>query len=110
MKLDDVKVRYLIRARERGESSGNIALHLSVSRRRVEQLYALYKTKGAIPSLGRGGRRSVPVSEDERRVVLAAYDRYMVNAVYLKRMIEVDYGVDINHNRIHRVLRMSGLV
>ena len=58
MKLDERKVRYIIRARERGESCGDITLHLSVSRRRVEQLWALYKTKGAIPSLGRGGRRA----------------------------------------------------
>lgn len=91
MKLDDVKVRYLIRVWERGESNGNIAVHLSVSRRRVEQLQALYKAKGATSSLWRGGRRGVPISEDERRVVLAAYNRYMVDTVHPKRVIEVDY-------------------
>ena len=110
MKLDERKVRYIVRARERGESCGDIALHLSVSRRRVEQLCALYKTKGAIPSLGRGGRKNVPISAEERRIVLAAYGRYMVNAVYLKGMIEADCGVHINHDRIHQVLKMSGFV
>lgn len=110
VKLDDSKIRYLIRGRENGERSEDIASHLSVSTRRVEQLYARYKASGQVPTLGRGGRKSVPISDDERRIVLAAYNRYMVNAVYLKRMIAVDYGVDINHNRIHRVLRMSGLV
>jgi putative transposase len=110
VKLDDRKIRYIIDAREKGESGGDIALHLSISRRRVEQLYALYKTTGRVPSLGRGGRKSVPISDDERRIVLAAYNRYMVNAVYLRKMIETDYGVHINHNRIHQVLRMSGFV
>jgi len=110
VKLDDSKIRYIIDAREKGESGGNIALHLSISRRRVEQLYALYKTTGRAPSLGRGGRKSVPISDEERRIVLAAYNRYMVNAVYLRKMIEIDYGVHINHNRIHQVLRMSGFV
>ncbi|HYB75769.1 MAG TPA: DDE-type integrase/transposase/recombinase [Nitrososphaerales archaeon] len=110
MKLDDDKLRYIVRAREKGESCENIALHLSVSRRRVEQLCALYRATGKLPSLQKGGRRRSPLSEDERRVVLAAYNRYMVNAVYLGKMIEVDYGVHINHNRIHQVLRMSGFV
>jgi putative transposase len=109
-KLDENKIRYIINAREKGESAGNIALHLSISRRRVEQLSALYKTTGRMPSLGKGGRKSVPITDEERRVVLAAYNRYMVNAVYLKRMIEDDYGVHINHNRIHQVLKMSGFV
>ena len=86
VKLDEHKVRYIVRARERGESCGDIALHLSVSRRRVEQLYALHKDNGEVPSLKRGGRRSLPISAEERRMVLAAYGRYMVNAVYSKGM------------------------
>jgi putative transposase len=110
-KLDDDKIRYIIRAREKGESCSHIALHLSVSKRRIEQLCAIHDATGSIPSLRKGGRpRSPPISEDERMTVLAAYNRYMVNAVYLERMIETDYGVHINHNRIHQVLRMSGFV
>ncbi|MDG6974658.1 MAG: hypothetical protein JRN27_00995 [Nitrososphaerota archaeon] len=76
MKLDERKVRYIVRARERGESCRDIALHLSVSRRRVEQLCALYKDNGEVSSLKRGGRRSIPISDDERRTVFAAYGRY----------------------------------
>ena len=110
MKLDDHKMRYIIRAMERGESCGNIALQLSVSKRRAEQICTLYKSSGQLPSLWRGGRRSVPITEEERRVVLDAYGRYMVNAVYLKGMIEADYGVHINHDRIHWVLKAGGFV
>ena len=109
-KLDDSKIRYIVSAREKGESASNVALHLSVSRRRVEQLYSAYRSSRQIPTLRKGGRNPAPITDDERRVVLAAYNRYMVNAVYLKGMIETDYGVHINHNRVHQVLRMSGLV
>ncbi|MDG7026638.1 MAG: hypothetical protein JRN11_07815 [Nitrososphaerota archaeon] len=81
-----------------------------MSRRRVEQLWALYASTGQTPSLKRSGRRSVPVSDEERRVVLAAYDRYKVNAVYLEGMIEADYGVHIDYDRIHQVLKTGGFV
>ena len=76
----------------------------------MEQLCALYKDNGKVPSLKRGGRRSVPISDDERRTVFAAYCRYKVDAVYLKGMMEDDHGVHISHDRVHRVLRMGDLV
>ena len=76
----------------------------------MEQLWALYASTGQTPSLKRSGRRSVPVSDEERRVVLAAYDRYKVNAVYLEGMIEADYGVHIDYDRIHQVLKTGGFV
>ncbi len=43
-------------------------------------------------------------------MVLAAYNRHVVNAVYLKKTIETDHGIHVNHDRIHEVLKMSGFV
>src|SRR5438132_4389551 len=54
-KLDDNKMRYIIRARRRGESTSDIARNLSVSRRRVEQVYAYYQKNGKLPSLSKAG-------------------------------------------------------
>ena len=108
-KLDDNKMRYIIRARRRGESTSDIARNLSVSRRRVEQVYAYYQKNGKLPSLSKAGRRSVPITDDEIRTVLLAHGRYRVGALYLKERIERDHGIHINHDRIQRVLRMHGL-
>ncbi len=109
VKLDDDRMRYIIRARERGERASDIAMHLFVSKRRVEQVYAYHRVHGTVPSLAKPGRKSVPISEEESRTILDAYARYRVGATYLEGRIRGDHGIHINHNRIQRVLRMNGL-
>lgn len=108
-KLDDHKMRYIVRAREKGERASDIARSLSISRRRVEQVHSYYQKRHSLPSLSRPGRRSVPIGDDEVRTILSAHERYRVGAVYLKRRIERDQGIHINHDRIQRVLKMHGL-
>lgn len=108
-KLDDTRIRYIIRAGERGERASDIARNLSISRRRVEQVHAYYRIHGEVPVLRRAGRKSVPISDTERRVILDSHKRYRVGALYLKRRIESDHGIHINHDRIARVLKMYGL-
>ena len=103
-------MRYIVRAiEERSEKTSDIARNLSVSNRRVEQVYAYYRSRGSLPALSRPGRRSRPVSEEEVRTVLDAFARYRVGAVYLSRRIDGEGGTHINHNRIQRILRMNGL-
>ncbi len=87
-KLVDNRMRYIIRARQRGEKATDIAMQLSLSKRRVEQVYAYYRRHGSIPALSKAGRRSVPISDDEARIILDAFNRYSVGALYLKAKIE----------------------
>jgi putative transposase len=108
-KLDDRKMGYIVRARERGERASDVAGCLSVSRRRVEQVYSYHQRHGRLPTLRKPGRRAVPISDDEVRAILSAHGRYRVGALYLKRRIEADHGIHINHDRIARVLKMYGL-
>ena len=110
-KLDGAKITYLIKAKEeRGDSCSNIALQLGVTRRRVEQLIAEHRKSGGVPELGKAGRKSIPITEEESSAILEAYARYRTNALYLEQKIENDYdGRHINHNRIHKVLLMNSL-
>jgi transposase len=108
-KLDDHRMDYIVRARNSGERASDVARNLSVSRRRVEQVYSYHQKHGSLPSLRRPGRRAVPISDDEVSAILSAHRRYRVGAVYLKRRIESDHGIHINHDRIARVLKMYGL-
>jgi len=109
VKLDEGKIRYVIRAKERGDKSENVALHLQCSKRRVDQVYAHYRESGEVPNLRRVGRKRVEITPHECSIILDAYSRYRVNAVYLKQRIEHDHGIHINHDRIQRVLKMHGL-
>ena len=110
VKLDNNKISYLIKAKESGESSANIALQLGVSKRRVEQIFAEHRKFGGVPVLKKPGRKSgTTITAEESSLIIDAYLKYRTNALYLERKIEDDHdGLHINHNRIHRVLLMNG--
>ena len=107
-KFDEDKIRYIIRARGRDGRSSNIAVHLNISRRRVEQIHAYYRRFEELHLLKKAGRKAVPIREDEYSIVLDVYDRYKVNVLYLEDRIKKDYGMRINHNHIRKVLKMYG--
>jgi putative transposase len=109
MKLDPVKVAWIITQKETGALNSEIARAMGVSERRVQRLWSVYRATGEVPSLKRPGRKRVEASDEERRIIGEAYARYEVNALTLERAIEVDYGTHIPHNRIHAVLKTMGL-
>lgn len=109
MKLDPVKVAWIVRQKENGMTNPAIASSMGISVRRVQELWSAYRTTGAIPELKRPGRKRVNASSEESRVVAEAYSKHRAGAVVLERVIEVNYATHIPHNRIHRVMRSMGL-
>jgi putative transposase len=109
MKLDPLKVAWIIRQKENGIRNSVIASSMGVSVRRVQRLYASYRATGEIPELKRPGRKYVETSAEESNLVVEAYARHRAGAVMLERVIEVNYGRRIPHNRIHRVMKSVGL-
>jgi putative transposase len=108
MKLDPVKVKWIIKQKEEGASNRTIAEPMGVSVRRVQELWSAYGTMGTMPELKRPGRRVEP-SAEERELVMKAYQEYRRGALMLERVIAVIYGARIPHNRIHGVLKSMGL-
>jgi putative transposase len=109
VKLDPVKVAWIIREKENGARNETIASSMNVSVRRVQELYSSYKKTKTIPELGRPGRRRIESSDEERRMIADAHREHEVGAVMLERVIDVIYDRHVPHNRIHRVMKSMGL-
>jgi putative transposase len=109
MKLDPVKVGWIIRRKEEGASNRTISDSTDVSVRRVQELWSAYRKTGTLPVLKRPGRKRVEPSVEESELVARAYAEYRRGALMLERVIAVIYGARIPHNRIHRVLKSMGL-
>jgi len=110
MKLTRRKIRWLIKRKKEGMSSKSIARALKISKRRVNQVWRMYMQDGEIPVIGENiGRSKKEVTEEERRIVLEAKEKYKLGARRLEPIIERDYGIHIPHNRIHRILLELGL-
>ena len=104
-KLNQKKVKWIVREMERGKPSRLAAGVQKISQRRAQQLYKEYRDTGEIPVLRRCGRKKRELTKDEVDIILGAHKEYMVNALALEKVINRYYGVHIPHNHIHRVLK-----
>jgi transposase len=99
-KLDPVKVAWIIREKEKGESTNQIiSERMGVSKVWVMKLWRRYRIDGAIPELKKPGRRHREIPDVEKDRIVQAFNEHRVCAVILERIIHVP------HNRIHRVLK-----
>ena len=105
MKLTKNKLLETLRRKNDGWTTYQVRKIAGISIRRVNQVYGIYLETGEIPEIGkRNGRPTKPISDKEVKIVKEAYEKYRVCASTLRKVIDRDYGVRINHNRIHRIL------
>ena len=100
----------MVKARESGLASGDVARTQNVSVRRVEQLYAQYRKSGVVPCLKKAGRPRVNIPVEERNAIIEASKKFGVGACYLVSLLRRDYSVETNHMRIYRVLKEEAML
>lgn len=103
-KLDEQKIRWIIREKRRGFlRNGEIAWLQGVSVRRIQQVWRDFRLSGRIPELRRPGRRVQEVPEGVREIILKTYEARKVGAKLMESLLAKE-GVRLSHNRIHRIL------
>jgi putative transposase len=87
-----------------------LAFFLGVTTRRFRQLYTEYKTTGKIPIVGcKIGRPKKAILRSYWQLIVEKYDKYLLNALYLEKVIYAENNIRIPHNTIHKVLLEEGL-
>jgi putative transposase len=107
-KLNEKKVKWIIREMEKGEPVSRIASIQKVTRQWVNELYRRYRETGKIPVLGKPGRPASPPSEDVVDLVLRYHEMYGMGACGVELAMERD-GIHVPHNRMHAILKSRGL-
>jgi transposase InsO family protein len=105
MKLTKGKLLETLRRKNDGWTTYQVRKIAGISVRRVNQVWNEYLLSGDIPEIGKkNGRPAKPFTEEEVRIVKESYEKYRVCASTLRRVIDRDYEIRINHNRIHKIL------
>ncbi len=107
-KLDEKKVRWIIREMEKGTPVSRIAWAQKVDRRWVRELHRRYRETGELPVPRRPGRKPSPVPAEDASLVLRYWERYGMGACGLELAMRRD-GAHVPHNRIHAILKARGL-
>jgi len=108
-KLNQKKVKWVVREMDKGERSVyRIAKTMNITPQWVREIYRLYHKTKQYPYPRKPGRRSRPISNEERRIVIETRNEYPISgAVALEKILDAQ-GVHIGHNRIHRILKEEG--
>ena len=110
MKLTKTKLLETIRRKNDGWTTYQARKIAGITIRRVNQVYGEYIQTGKIPEIGKKvGRPSKLITDEEIRIIKESYGKYRVCASTLRRVIDRDYGIRINHNRIHKIMIILGL-
>jgi len=109
-KLNQRKIRWIIREMEKRERSVyRIAKLQHISSRWVRDLYCSYRDTGEYPYPNRPDRKPRSISKEERQIVLDVRKEHPLCAVILEKILAY-MGINISHNRIHKILKEEGLV
>jgi len=115
VKFTDSKIRWMIKQKERGGMSRRkIARVYDVTPRRLQQLWAQYRSTGQMPTLSKPGRLRNPPDPGEEEMVIRAYEKHHVCAVILDHSSTSSrknkgYGcLTTRSNKIHRYLAKHG--
>lgn len=108
-KLNNKKVRYIIKHVEKGEPTAKFSTIYTISQRRIQQLHKQYKLTGKIPTLNKPGRTKKQIPNETIALILNEYQQQPCNALLLEKIIFAKHRLRIPHNTIHMVLKRSGL-
>jgi len=110
MKLDQRKIHWIIRQKQKGVTTKQIALDMKISRRRVQQIWKSYAESKQEPVIGENmGRPRKPFDEREAQVVGEGYRLYRFGARMLEVAVRKVFKIRISHNRIHMYLKAADL-
>jgi putative transposase len=101
-KLNKRKIKWIVKESERRElGAWTIAKQQKISKQHAYRVARKFKNNE--PELKKCGRKSKPISRDERERVLQAYKEIRSSAVMLEQYLD-EKGIHIGHNRIHKIL------
>ena len=98
----------MVRKEEGRMTNQKIVRVYNITTRRLQQLWAQYRSTGSMPTLHKPGRPKKPPDPEEEELVLKTWEKHHVCAVVLEYLIKKDHGVKISHNRIHKILTKHG--
>jgi len=109
-KLNQKKIKWIIKQKNEGMSNEEIAFLQKISTRRVKQIYQQYKETKRIPTLKKPGRKRKDIPEKYKELISVTYKEYNVGPVALEKIIQRKYNIHIPHNTIYKYMMERNMI
>lgn len=90
-KLNQKKIRWIIRHIEQGLNSAAVARSQKISQRRVQQIYGQYKETNLVPVLRKPGRKAKHLADEHAELINNVYEEHKIGPVALEKMIQREH-------------------
>ncbi|MGF3573735.1 MAG: DDE-type integrase/transposase/recombinase, partial [Candidatus Bathyarchaeia archaeon] len=108
-KLNQQKIRWIIKQIDKQElSTYRIAKTQNITPRWARELHTKFHTIYRYPYPKKPGRKTKPITEEEKKTILKIHKQHPLNALTLEKILD-EQGIHIGHNRIHKILKQEGL-
>jgi putative transposase len=108
-KLNQQKIRWIIDQIDKGKKSTyKIAKTQQITPRWARELHQRFHKIHRYPYPKKPGRKTRPISKEEKKIVLETRQKHPLNAVTIEKILN-EQGINIGHNRIHKILKQEGL-
>jgi len=104
VKLTEKKIRYIIRAKIRGESTKRISEDMKLSPSSVKRVWMHWTKTKMLLNIKKFGRKKKTLDEESEKLILEVNKEQNLGARRLEKIIEFQHGKHIPHNAIHKVL------
>ena len=109
MKLNQQKIRWIIKQIDKQElSTYRIAKNQNITPRWAREHHHQFHTTYQYPYPKKSGRKTKPITDNEKKIVLEIRRQHPLAAVTLEKIL-TEQGIHIGHNRIHQILKQEGL-
>lgn len=102
-------MRYIIKHTLLGKSQREVGKEVKISHERVRQIYNYYLKNNKIPELKVPGRKKKLLTENEVNIIFESYSKHKSSASILSKIIKLEKGISINHNKVHEILLFNGM-
>ncbi len=108
-RLTEKAVRYVIRQRQKGESSSKIATELGITPRYVRMLWAKFQDTDRIPVPRKAGRPKGTITQDAVRTVLEWHGRMPTGVVRLTRLLKAT-NQEISYGTVYSIMKSENMI
>lgn len=94
-KLNQKKIRWIIRQLELDLNSAVVARSQKISQRRVQQIYRKYKETNIVPVLHKLGRKAKRLADEHAELINKVYEKHKIGSVALENMMQREHKIHI---------------
>ena len=108
-RLEKKQIEYIVRQCKKGRRTSSIAEEMKISQRRVQQIWAMYRATGKLPTLKRPGRPEIRPTKEQIDAVLTSHREMPAGVTRAAKYLH-HKGMRISKKMVYKIMKENNMV